>query len=192
VIFVTSTMFTFSEHIHEMKDNQRIKTEPALSRALGDYLEYFSLYEAISSFSHKQCSDLRDKVYGLLGMVIPSERVEVDYNLTVREIFQMAVGSVVHAEAWLQTKLHHQDFAGPMIALGVGMGLDIDDVNEIYRSLYVPDLYYPRSEADNGSELTQRNLVHTSRSYPTMGPQTYPFNELKIGFSLGLECSVKE
>lgn len=54
-----------------------------------------SLELTIEQFVEKQCAEVRDKVFGLLGMVVPEQRVEVDYNLSVREVFYSAVAVMV-------------------------------------------------------------------------------------------------
>ena len=46
---------------------------------------------AIQSFSSNHCTNPRDKIFGLLGIVDPAERVEVNYNLSVREVFYSAL-----------------------------------------------------------------------------------------------------
>ena len=55
--------------------------------------ELLSLYEALKEFSMKKCKDPNDKVYGLLAMIMPEERanIQVDKSLTPKEVFEMTV-----------------------------------------------------------------------------------------------------
>ena len=53
-------------------------------RHLGSVAFPLSLVQAINKFSESECSNPRDKIYGLLGLVIPEQRIEVDYNITPR------------------------------------------------------------------------------------------------------------
>jgi hypothetical protein len=50
-----------------------------------------SLAEAIRLFSAKQCANPRDRVFGVLGMVHAEERIDVDYELSVVQVFYAAL-----------------------------------------------------------------------------------------------------
>lgn len=47
--------------------------------------------------SHGKCADLRDKVYGLLTLVRPEQRIEVDYELPVSHVCLRALNSHLDA-----------------------------------------------------------------------------------------------
>lgn len=49
------------------------------------------LLEALGLFSDKACSDVRDKVYGLQGLVWPKESVDVDYSLSPLDVYRRTV-----------------------------------------------------------------------------------------------------
>ncbi|KAF3000836.1 hypothetical protein E8E13_006944 [Curvularia kusanoi] len=55
---------------------------------------YEGLRVTISRFSGHNCENPRDKVYGLLGIVKPKERLEVDYTKSVQEVFLDAARAV--------------------------------------------------------------------------------------------------
>lgn len=42
---------------------------------------------ALTSFLKSDCQDSRDHVFGLMGLVIPNERVKIDYNLEPLDVF---------------------------------------------------------------------------------------------------------
>ncbi|KAJ8109811.1 hypothetical protein OPT61_g7183 [Boeremia exigua] len=48
---------------------------------------YEGLRVTIARFSGYECENPRDKVYGLLGIVKPKERLEVDYTKSVQDVF---------------------------------------------------------------------------------------------------------
>jgi hypothetical protein len=51
----------------------------------------WSLGSALLSFSSLQASDMRDKIYGLLGVVKEEERLKIDYSKTPREVYWDAI-----------------------------------------------------------------------------------------------------
>jgi hypothetical protein len=52
---------------------------------------YFPLSSAIIRFSYNSCADPRDKVFGILAMVRGQDRIEVNYDLSTREVFFAAL-----------------------------------------------------------------------------------------------------
>ena len=81
----------------ELRKNEELRSrnsEPALAMLLDDgtkRIQELSLIEAIMAFSGKACSDVRDKVYGLQGIVRSTEKVPVDYTLEPGEVYAQAV-----------------------------------------------------------------------------------------------------
>lgn len=57
-------------------------------------LQRLTLGACILTFSGQLCEDPRDKVYGLLGMVLERENLIVDYNKTPKEVYIDAVIAV--------------------------------------------------------------------------------------------------
>lgn len=55
---------------------------------------YEGLRTTIARYSGYQCENPRDKVYGLLGIVRSDERLEVDYNKLVQDVFLDAARAV--------------------------------------------------------------------------------------------------
>lgn len=58
----------------------------------------FHLHEALSNFDICACSDPKDHVYGLLGIVRPEERIRIDYNLNIEEVWRSAFTMVVQSQ----------------------------------------------------------------------------------------------
>ena len=93
-----------------------------------DNTRYPRLGEMCAYFSYRDCADVRDKVYGLLGVIDVkiSQRVPVDYSLSSRDVYKSAV------EAMLQ----EADFSHTMVPmtskiLATGMGLQPTQAWEI-------------------------------------------------------------
>jgi hypothetical protein len=55
----------------------------------------FSLCYAICTFSSNLCGDPRDKIYGLLGIVEEKQRIDVDYRVSTREVFERSVRKIL-------------------------------------------------------------------------------------------------
>lgn len=58
---------------------------------------HLHLYYAVWTFSSNICQDPRDRVFGLQGLVANDERIEVDYSLSTREVFLVAVQGILKA-----------------------------------------------------------------------------------------------
>lgn len=56
------------------------------------------LDEAFSKCDSCACTDPKDHVYGLLGGVRPEERIDIDYNLEVEEVWRAAFTKVVQLQ----------------------------------------------------------------------------------------------
>jgi hypothetical protein len=67
-------------------------------RGSGMLRDGFHLLEALSNFDICACSDPKDHVYGLLGIVHPEERVRIDYNLNIEEVWRSAFTMVVQSQ----------------------------------------------------------------------------------------------
>jgi hypothetical protein len=80
-------------------------------------LQHFSLSQLIANFSSLDCADSRDKVFGLLGLVRPEDRITIDYRMSCTEILKL-IQFRVRSDERLQ-------------ALGQNMGIPLHDVNEI-------------------------------------------------------------
>jgi hypothetical protein len=56
-----------------------------------------SLAITIANFSRGQCADVRDKIFGLLGLIEDHERLAVDYRKSITDLFLDAVRAFVAA-----------------------------------------------------------------------------------------------
>jgi len=59
------------------------------------------LFKAISAFSDCHCSDPRDRVCGLLGVLRRHERIDLDYILPLRAVLFAALSNVLECESEL-------------------------------------------------------------------------------------------
>jgi Heterokaryon incompatibility protein (HET) len=57
-------------------------------------LEHFSLSQLIENFSDLDCADPRDKVFGLLGLANPKERIIIDYRMSCTELLRALLNHV--------------------------------------------------------------------------------------------------
>jgi hypothetical protein len=73
--------------------------------------KWWRLKACIDRYSRNECSDPRDKVYGLLGLVQEHERPKVDYNKSVHEVF-------TDADEMLKTTFRHEWPPWPIDAVG--------------------------------------------------------------------------
>lgn len=107
----------------------------------------------LTTFSTWNCSNPRDKVYGLLGLVDDDNRVVVDYQKSVKDIFVDVVRQIIVEEAFMS--LGSQiDFAK---TLGKSLGLSYSDINAVISSefqlIYHSEPYYDTDvESLNNSE----------------------------------------
>ena len=70
-----------------------------LISGMTDEDDYSTLGELMERTQQCKCSDPRDRVYGLLNMLVPWERnakIKPDYTKTVRQVYQDAVLSIVN------------------------------------------------------------------------------------------------
>jgi hypothetical protein len=93
----------------------------------------FGLLDAINMFSSKACSDPRDKVYGLQGMVWPLERVTIDYSLSVADVFRSTIDKVL-GNGHPHWRTHREMMSWTsMASLGHQLGLDPELAKGIYQ-----------------------------------------------------------
>lgn len=57
--------------------------------------QYLPLYRLMYEFNDSGCTDPRDKVFGLLGMVHPVQQIAVDYSKSPDTIFLVAAANIV-------------------------------------------------------------------------------------------------
>jgi hypothetical protein len=81
-----------------------------------------SLMDILNSYTRGKCTDTRDKVFGLQAFARPGERIPVDYNLIVEEVFVEA------AEAMRPTSISPPsmaDWGNCVMNLRIAMGLSV-------------------------------------------------------------------
>jgi hypothetical protein len=64
------------------------------------------LATALSYYADCGCLDPRDKVFGLLGIVVPEQRLRVDYDLGPLAVFELAVGVMLRHDAAAGTEVN--------------------------------------------------------------------------------------
>jgi hypothetical protein len=87
------------------------------------------LLDAIQSFSDNDCSDPRDKVYGLLGMVKPTQRLTVDYSLPTPDVLFAALDLVLKHSSFADVAEHTVERV--LCDLAGAMGLHIAVTGDI-------------------------------------------------------------
>jgi hypothetical protein len=116
-----------------------LQREPALAAILTHSLEPFrwiSLWQAISLYSGKRCADPRDKVYGLLGMVHPDQRIEVRYDETALEVWQRTMKMLRSANFDPNRRLASESVFGDLArTLGSEMSLPREIAAAEYKAL---------------------------------------------------------
>jgi len=81
-----------------------IEYNPPILKALIQYRgscmlrDSFHLREALRKFNICACLDPKDHVYRLLGIVRPEERIRIDYNLNIEEVWRSAFTIVVQSQ----------------------------------------------------------------------------------------------
>lgn len=98
--------------------------------------ESYSLYDAIEFYASKLCEDPRDKVYGLLGMVSrrSQKNIVVDYRLSVREVYAMAVRALSTDARVKQGEDGLLDLESCR-ELGEFMGISDDEITSVFRDI---------------------------------------------------------
>jgi hypothetical protein len=101
-------------------------------------VESYTLYDAVGFYASKLCEDPRDKVYGLLGMVSgkSQENIVVDYRLSVREVYAMAV-QALSTDARIKRGEDGSLDLDSCRELGELMELSGQDITSVIRDMYV-------------------------------------------------------
>ena len=80
------------------------------------------IYQLVETFNG-ECADPRDKVFGLLGLVPPTERIDVNYNMSVADVF-WAVVDVTYRRPGLDSNLDRRGWGlQALTTLSKNMGL---------------------------------------------------------------------
>jgi hypothetical protein len=105
-IYYGDCELTWSQ-LHRLVDGNRQHYEPTIPNQLLWLLlnpatttfQQLDFGEAISNCSESKSKDPRDKVYGLQGLIRRNQRVHVDYNKSVKEVFiDAAIIYPVHSD----------------------------------------------------------------------------------------------
>jgi hypothetical protein len=83
---------------------------------------HYKLLSAVNAFRRSQCEDPRDKVYGLQGIVLPLDRIPVDYAKTVLEVWVDTANRVIASEHRASDQLYGF-VAADLLDLARPMGL---------------------------------------------------------------------
>lgn len=76
---------------HELMDHLASLTDPINPLNDLSFDQAFSLL----SLEFLQCTDLHDLIYGLLGIVRPTERISIDYGLPLTDLFEAVLEKVI-------------------------------------------------------------------------------------------------
>lgn len=102
---------------------------------------YEGLGVTITRFSGYKCENPRDKIYGLLGIVKPKERLEVDYSKTVQDVFLDFAMALQDAK---KDKPDRVSFEATMQSLGRRMDLQSEDRDLTGLRGMLQDLFGPK------------------------------------------------
>lgn len=112
----------------------------------------FNLHEALKESLGARCLDPRDHVYGLMGLVTTSERVDVDYSKSTLEVFLDTLHKVLPWGTPYRSEVHQ--YASLLLQLAVKMKL-LEDVEETDLSKLYPHMDGPfLAEHEHGYDHT--------------------------------------
>ncbi|TLD38148.1 hypothetical protein E2P81_ATG03823 [Venturia nashicola] len=96
-------------------------------------LTEFSLSNVVRTYRGSQCTDIRDRVYGIMSLVNERTRIPVDYSKSTFELFFMTLGKVIQTE-WGHESKDAKEFPDE---LKKALGLDDTAVNPNFVRLFV-------------------------------------------------------
>lgn len=96
-------------------------------------LTEFSLSNVIRTYRNSKCSDLRDRVYGIMSLVNERTTIPIDYSKSTFELFFVTLGKVIQTEWGHETK-DAKEFPDQ---LRKALGLDDTAVNPDFVRLFV-------------------------------------------------------
>jgi hypothetical protein len=110
---------------------------------------YVPLVDCVWSFCRGICENPRDKVYGLLGMVHEEDRVVVDYEMSVLEVYLHFIQVTINekrsfnigAKTWFEGSDRHH-----FLSLGKSMGIEDNIMQGISRLVYHRSLYHSQDK----------------------------------------------
>lgn len=102
----------------------------------------FSLSNVVRTYQTSLCTDLRDRVYGVMSLVNENVRMEIDYEVSAFELYFLTLGRIVQTEWIYQTK----ETVKCTAELKLALGLNADDVDDSFVRLFVEHAirYRPR------------------------------------------------
>ena len=115
------TEYTKSEQLLQQTD-RHFKGIVA-HRAADTRSQLLPLMDAISQFSDSGCLDPRDKVYGLLGIVQPEQRIEVNYRFSAQQVFEATAGVIRAIEPTGDAQNHKQAVVLSLLARDMNVQL---------------------------------------------------------------------
>src|SRR5690242_16376759 len=132
---------------------------------------YEGLRLTIARFSGYECENPRDKVYGLLGIVKPKERLEVDYTKSVQDVFLDAARAL---QASKMDKPDRVNCKARLESLARKMNLAAEDRGMTGLRAMLQDVF--------GSSKTARSLL--AKLPKTARVRTMGFDPQRAGASL--------
>lgn len=97
----------------------------------GPGLPHFPLLRALSTFCDHECQDLRDKVYGLLGIVLLDEQIAINYLQRVDDVFIDVVDRAIALNLEPDATQVEGSMARELARLGRSMQILSTDAQEI-------------------------------------------------------------
>ena len=129
--------------------------------------------DLVKAFSPNLCSDPRDKVYGILGLIAEDSRLEVDYSKDVRDVFvdgvSLLINECIQLEHIVATRWRWDEYMSLMqiIKLSIKLSTIMLDKESQSKTLLVVD---PRLLAEEilvtfGKHRYQKNTDWTWAGY---------------------------
>jgi hypothetical protein len=136
LVFMAGSTFFSARELEKTDHLWTVQREPALLLAMGNTnagRKHMRLLDAIKRFSAKDCSDPRDRVFALLGMVHSDECIEVNYKLSVGEVFEQTIRAVFRNIGFpFDLMTERQIDMTDLVGLGARMGINYSEALQTY------------------------------------------------------------
>jgi hypothetical protein len=121
-------------------------------------LSVASFSELVDTFCMSKCQDLRDKVYGLQGMLKQAKRLDIDYARSVEDVFLDSANRIM--QDWLPKLEEPQWYVRVILRLGTEMIPDKFSLHLLYDQLEpLKQVVIEMRDAAGLAALDQRNRI---------------------------------
>ncbi|KAE9962865.1 hypothetical protein BLS_009928 [Venturia inaequalis] len=96
----------------------------------------FSLSNVVLTYQKSLCTDLRDRIFGVMSLVNENVRMEIDYGISAFELYFLTLGRIAQTEWIHQSKETIRCTEELKLALGLCAD-DADDIDDSFARLFV-------------------------------------------------------